>query len=85
LINGYYFEVSPAYYVKVRNPEKTDGSYSCNIEFGRLDRNRWSLGVAFLKGYYSVWDDANSQLGIAPRVGSVVGEIVAGSAGKTKI
>lgn len=49
---------------------------------GQHKSSNWRLGTNFLRGYYSIWDAANSQIGFAPKVGGVI-QTIASSSGDT--
>lgn len=62
VINGQQFELGPDQYIL------KDGGYSCSLAFMPLDLAGLRfiiLGDAFLRKYYTVYDRANSRIGIA--------------------
>jgi hypothetical protein len=62
-MNGYAFILSPYDYVFVYNS-------ICYSGFSSSSSSLWILGDVFLGAYYSIYDKANVQLGLALSLGS---------------
>ena len=61
-INGAYYGIHPTTYVQPFDPN--DRTY-CFLTF--FDgKSEFLLGEAFLRSYYSIWDDDNSQIAFLP-------------------
>jgi hypothetical protein len=67
LIDGTYFEIPPASYVR------DFGAKFCAIGLMKNSDHEWLLGDVFLKNFYSVWDNTNNQVGLAPHLTSPAG------------
>jgi hypothetical protein len=63
VMNGYAFILSPYDYVFVFNS-------ICYSGFSSSSSSLWILGDVFLGAYYSIYDKANVQLGLALSLGS---------------
>jgi len=66
MIQGYWVEVTPSTYVY------GVGSSYCQILIGNLGSEMWLVGDVFLRNYYTIWDDANAELTLAPILGGDV-------------
>jgi hypothetical protein len=56
-----------------------DSTNVCKVQFNNnSNQNNWVLGEAFLKGFYSVHDHANKQIGFAPHSKSSKSDLVKG-------
>jgi len=66
-LNGKDFDLGPEYYVlKVA---VGNGKYECELAMEAMDQlGLWILGDPFLRAYYSVYDQGNSQVGFAKAV-----------------
>lgn len=42
----------------------------CGIGFEQSSGHDWLIGDVFLKNFYSVWDDTNNRVGLAPHITS---------------
>ena len=67
MIEGYWLEFHPEDYVLEITQEGVTG---CLLGFGASDAPYWLLGDVFLRGYYSVHDQANDRIGFAPHATS---------------
>jgi hypothetical protein len=67
LMNGNWFEVPPSVYV---GPKENSDSKYCSIDIDRNDDDTWLLGDTFLRNYYTVYDEENNQVGLAPHITS---------------
>jgi hypothetical protein len=59
-----WFEIPPSVFVE------SSEYYYCFIEIGASSDDLWLLGDTFLMNYYSVWDNDNSMVGLAPHITS---------------
>jgi hypothetical protein len=60
LVGNQYLEVAPsAYLIKA-------GNGLCVIGIQQSTDHSWLLGDLFLKNFYSVWDDSNNAIALAP-------------------
>jgi hypothetical protein len=67
MIEGYWLEFHPEdYIIEITN----EGVTGCLLGFGASDMPYWLLGDVFLRGYYSVHDQANDRIGFAPHATS---------------
>lgn len=66
LIESTWFEIPPTAFVTA-----TTGYTLCQLQLGAADDETWILGGTFLRNYYSVWDNDNKQVGLAPHTTSV--------------
>lgn len=48
----------------------TDHNNYCEIQFSPMEDDTWLLGDTFLRNFYSVWDNDNKQVGLAPHITS---------------
>lgn len=64
-MSGYYMEITPSSYL-LSVGEFTDGSEACLIGIVGNGDTYWLAGDVFLKNFFSVWDDDNSVIQLAP-------------------
>lgn len=64
LVGDYWLEVTPQTYLV-----ELSGPY-CIVGIGNSGDDTWLLGDVFLRNFYSVWDDENNRVGLAPHITS---------------
>lgn len=64
--DGKYFEVSPYTYIS----QYAAVGGKCEVLLKPNYDGEFVLGTPFLKNYYTIWDDANSRIGLAPHTTS---------------
>lgn len=64
-MDGYYIETPPSSYLLLVG-QFTDGSDACMIGIVGNGDTYWLAGDIFLKSFFSVWDDDNSVIQLAP-------------------
>jgi hypothetical protein len=67
-MNGNYFEVTPETFIL--STIDTGVAGYCFLGFFSNSADYWLLGDVFLRNYFTIWDDANSQVGFVPSVSS---------------
>lgn len=79
-IGGYYLETPASTYLLDLGTKLSDGSKACMIGLVSSGSDGyWLAGDAFLKNFFSVWDDTNGKISFAPHTYSSA-TIEAGSA-----
>lgn len=65
-LDGNYFEITPETFVIPTNmPDK------CLLAFtSSSDMEFWLLGNAFMLNFYTIWDEENARIGLAPAIKS---------------
>jgi hypothetical protein len=74
-INGYYYEMTPDTWLYPYDPTTN----TCLIGIMDSGSTMFLVGDVFLKNYYSIWDDDNNQMALAPHIYSTA-TVTAGSA-----
>ena len=64
MIGGDYFEVTPEHFV--RSSRSIEDPDYCLLSLGVNDSEYWLLGLPFLRGYYTIWDEERGMVGFAP-------------------
>jgi hypothetical protein len=65
-IDGNYIEILPDTYVFFLLDSGVPGY--CWLGFAKNDANFWLIGDVFLRNYYSIWDEDNNRVGLAPHI-----------------
>mmetsp|Transcript_17076 Transcript_17076/g.16300 ORF Transcript_17076/g.16300 Transcript_17076/m.16300 type:complete len:89 (+) Transcript_17076:559-825(+) len=63
-LGGYWFEIPPETYVM------DFGKEWCELGFVKHYSWTWSLGTAFIRNYYTVFDEEHGRIGLAPTADS---------------
>jgi hypothetical protein len=66
LVQEFWFEIPPSSYI---TPYKDSASGNCLLGFGVNQQDSWIMGDTFLINYYAIFDDENSFLTLAPKIG----------------
>jgi Eukaryotic aspartyl protease len=72
LIGGYWIEIPPGAFLWSASGNSNGGRYSCITGFATHSSNTFYFGNVLLRNYYTVWDDANSRIWLAPRTSGLV-------------
>lgn len=67
LIDDHWFEVPPSTFI-FAIPGYPD---YCYVGIHHVSDDYWLIGDTFLRGYYSVWDNPNNRIGLAPHKTSI--------------
>lgn len=71
---SYWVEISPRDYLVKATTDPTDTD-TCFLGFTESDLDFFVLGDPLMRGYYVIFDDENSSVGIAPHASSVKKEL----------